>query len=50
MEGEGIKQKDSEIIKASEGKLRFSDALRQVYSENPGLKESYETALASEAK
>jgi len=37
-------------VTASEGKLQFSDALRQVYSEKPELKTSYETALAAEAK
>lgn len=33
-------------IKASEGKLGYSDALRKVYAENPDLKRRYEEALA----
>jgi hypothetical protein len=35
-------------ITASESKLKFSDALQQVYAENPGLKKQYETALAAD--
>jgi hypothetical protein len=37
-------------VTASQGKLSFSDALRQVYSEKPELKTSYESALAAEGK
>jgi hypothetical protein len=37
-------------VTASEGKTKFSDALLQVYSENPGLKKQYEEALAADAK
>ena len=38
----------NEKIKASEGKLSFSDALKQVYKENPGIKKEYESALEAE--
>lgn len=34
---------------ASGGKLSFSDAIKQVYTEKPELKKSYETAIAQEA-
>lgn len=37
-------------VTASEGKTKFSEALLQVYSENPGLKKEYEDALAADSK
>jgi phage I-like protein len=37
-------------VTASEGKTKFSQALLEVYSENPGLKKQYEEVLASENK
>jgi hypothetical protein len=47
---EQVKTLATEKVKASEGKVTYSKAVQQVYSEKPEIKAAYDAALSAEQK